>query len=218
MGNDDILFGMERTGHHERTLVIVKPDGVQRGLVGEIISRFEKKGLKIVAMKMVFPDRKLAAEHYDQPEEDMLLLGNRTLESYAEKGIKHPLNDPIAIAKDIQNKLVDYLSTGPVVAFVIEGAHAIAHVRKIRGATNPLSADVGTITADLTIDSYFISDDSSRAIRNLAHASGSKAEADREIALWFRESELNDYELAIEKILYDKDWEKTRRKLTLKDK
>lgn len=204
---------MQRTQHHERTLVIVKPDGVQRGLVGEIISRFEKKGLKVVAMKMKWADEKLAKAHYDQPEEDMRLLGERTLASYAEKGIEHPLKDPIAIAKDIQSKLIGYLTTGPVIAFVIEGAHAVQHVRKVRGATNPLAADVGTITADLSIDSYFISDDSARAIRNLVHASGSVEEANREIDLWFDKDELYDYDLAIEKILYDKDWETTREKL-----
>jgi nucleoside-diphosphate kinase len=96
---------------------------------------------------------------------------------------------------------------------VIEGAHAIAHVRKIRGHTNPLSADVGTITADLTIDSYFISDAADRSIRNLVHASGSPEEAVREIALWFKPSEIYKYSLAIEQILYSKHWEDKREEL-----
>lgn len=207
-----------KTALHERTLVLVKPDGVQRGLVGEIISRFEKKGLKIIAMKMIRPDETLAKAHYAQPESDMILLGERTLAAYKERGEKHPMGNPtpIEIAKDIQKKLVRYLTTGPVVALVIEGAHAIAHVRKVRGATNPLSADVGTITSDLTIDSYFISDESERAIRNLVHASGSVDEAKREISLWFKEDEIQDYELAIEKILYSKEWESARREITKK--
>ncbi len=202
-----------KTKQHERSLVIIKPDGVQRGLIGEIISRFERKGLEIVGMKMVWPTRKLAQEHYKQPKADMLLLGNRTLEAYKDRGEKHKFSDPMDIARDIQSKLIDYLTTGPVVAIVIEGAHAIAHIRKIRGHTNPLSADVGTITADLTIDSYFIGDEAERAVRNLVHASGSAEEAAREIKIWFKESEVYDYDLAINKILYSKEWEDERKEI-----
>ncbi|MCA9379513.1 nucleoside-diphosphate kinase [Candidatus Dojkabacteria bacterium] len=199
-----------KTNSHERSLVLIKPDGVQRGLIGEVISRFEKKGLKITAMKLAWPTKELAAKHYDQPHEAMMLLGTRTLQAYEEKGVKHHISDPIEIAKDIQKKLVKFLVTGPVVAMVIEGAHAIQHVRKMRGHTNPLAADVGTITADLTIDSYFIADDAERAIRNLVHASGSVDEAENEIKIWFKESEICDYDLAIEKILYSKEWEEER--------
>ncbi len=196
-----------RTKLHERSLVIIKPDGVQRGLMGEIISRFEKKGLKISAMKMVLPSREVAAKHYDQPESTMKTLGERTLATYAEKGEKHWSSDPMEIARDIQKKLVNYLSCGPVLVMVIEGAHAIAHVRKIRGATNPLGADIGTITADYTIDSYFISDLDGRAIRNLVHASGNVDEAENEIKIWFKEDEVLDYDMAIDKILYSMEWE-----------
>jgi len=200
---------------HERTLVLVKPDGVQRGLIGEILTRFEKKGLKIIAMRMVWPDESLAKNHYDMPESDKILLGERTLASYKEKGIEYK-KTPIEIAESVQKRLIQYLTTGPVVAMVIEGAHAIQNVRKIRGATNPLAADVGTITADYTIDSYFLSDPDERAIRNLVHASGSVEEANREIALWFKPTEIHDYELAIEKILYSKEWESARKELVKK--
>ncbi len=196
-----------KTKLHERSLVLLKPDAVQRGLIGEIVSRFEKKGLKITAMKMVWPDKERAKKHYALPEEAMRTLGERTLAAYAEKGEKHKFSDPMDIARDIMNRLVTYLSAGPVVAMVIEGAHAISYVRKIRGATNPLSADVGTITADYTIDSYFIADLDERAVRNLVHASGSVAEAENEINIWFSSEEVHDYDLAIEKILYSKDWE-----------
>jgi nucleoside-diphosphate kinase len=198
-----------RTKLHERSLVIIKPDGVQRGLMGEIVSRFEKKGLKISAMKMVWPNREMAAKHYDQPESAMKLLGDRTLATYAEKGEKHWSSDPMEIARDIQKKLVNYLSCGPVLIMVIEGAHAIAHVRKIRGNTNPLGADIGTITADYTTDSYFISDMDGRAIRNLVHASGNAGEAENEIKIWFKEAEILDYDMAIDKILYSMEWEKS---------
>jgi nucleoside-diphosphate kinase len=200
---------MIKTHMHERSFVMMKPDTIQRGLIGEIISRFERKGLKIVAMKMVLPTRELAEKHYEQPEADAILLGERTIQSYTEKGLKPPSDDPLWIAHDIQKKLVNYVSAGPVVAMVIEGAHAIEHVRKIRGKTNPLAADMGSITADYTIDSYFIADAGERAIRNLVHASGSTAEADREIALWFKEEEICDFDLAIEKILYSTDWEQS---------
>lgn len=197
---------------HERTLVLIKPDGVQRGLTGEIITRFEKKGLKVIGMKMTWPDVKLAQTHYDMPESDKIALGEKTLASYKEKGVDLK-KTPIEIAESVQKRLVKYLTTGPVVAMVIEGAHAIAHVRKVRGATNPLSADIGTITADYTIDSYFLSDPDERAIRNLVHASGSVEESTREIPLWFKKDEIHDYELAIEKVLYSKEWESARKDL-----
>ena len=196
----------------ERSLVIVKPDGVQRGLVGEIISRFEKKGLKIVAMKMVWPTEDLARQHYDQPEHAAIALGEKTIAAYKEKGIELK-ESPMEIAKDIQKKLVHYMTGGPVVVMIIEGAHAISHVRKIRGGTNPLSADVGSITADLTIDSYFIADEDARAVRNLVHASGSVEEANMEIAIWFRPEEIHEYFMAIDEVLYSKEWENTFRKL-----
>jgi nucleoside-diphosphate kinase len=196
----------------EKTFVLIKPDGVQRGLIGEIITRFEKKGLKITALQMFWADEEKAAKHYDQPESAMIALGERTIAAYAEKGITVD-RTPIEIAKDIQKKLVTYLTTGPIVAMVIEGAHAVQHVRKLRGQTNPLGADVGTITADYTVDSYFISDADERAIRNLVHASGTVEEAEYEINLWFSKDEIFKYELAIEKILYSKDWEDTMRKL-----
>jgi len=200
-----------KTQLHERSLVLLKPDAIQRGLIGEIIARFEKKGLKITAVKMIWPTEALAAKHYDQPESAARSLGEKTLQNYKEKGIKHPLSDdPMVIAKDIQRKLVRLMMTGPVIAMVIEGAHAIAHVRKIRGGTNPLTADVGTITGDYTIDSYFIADEDNRAIRNLAHASGTVDEAENEIKIWFKEGEIMDYDLAIDKILYSTEWENSR--------
>jgi len=202
-----------KTHYHERTLVLLKPDSVQRGLIGEIITRFERRGLKIVAMKMVWPDRALAQKHYDMPKADMVALGEKAISSYREKGEAPKFTDPIKIARDIQRKLLSYLTTGPVVALVIEGAHAVEVVRKIRGGTNPLSADVGTITADLTIDSYYMSDASERAVRNLVHASSSTEEAEREIALWFTEPDIHDYDLGIEKILYDPKWERERERL-----
>lgn len=198
--------------HVERTLVILKPDAVQRALVGELITRFEKKGLKIVALKMLVPSRSTSQKHYSMPESDMVKLGERTIAAYKEKGIENT-KKPMEIATWVIEKLVDYLAAGPVVPMVIEGAHAIAHVRKIRGHTNPLSADIGSITADFTVDSYFMADAGDRAVRNLVHASGSLEEANREIALWFSEKEICNYRMAIDEILYTKDWEKGKESL-----
>lgn len=196
----------------ERSLVIVKPDGVQRGLIGEFISRFEKKGLKITAMKMVWPTEELARKHYDQPKHAAIALGKKTLAAYKEKGIDLG-KTPLEIAKDIQKRLVHYMSGGPVVVMIIEGPHAIESVRKIRGGTNPLSADIGSITADYAMDSYFVADEDERAVRNLAHASGSTEEAETEIKIWFNPSEIHYYRLAIDEVLYSKEWEDTFRKI-----
>ena len=187
--------------------MLLKPDAVQRGLIGEIISRFEKKGLKITAMRMIWPTKEMAARHYDLPESAAKALGERTLASYAERGEKHKFSEPMEVARDIIKRLERYISTGPIVAMVVEGAHAVAHIRKIRGGVNPLSADIGTITGDFSIDSYFISDLDERAVRTLVHASGNVEEAENEIKIWFGEKDIFDYDLAIEKILYSKDWE-----------
>jgi len=204
---------MSKTKYHEQTLVVLKPDTIQRGLVGEIITRFEKKGLKIVAMKMAWPDEKLARDHYFWSDEEKEASGGRTIEAYKEKGLKITKTAK-EYAEDVQRRLYRYLQTGPVVVMVIEGAHAIELVRKLVGQGNPLTADVGTIRADLTIDSYVLADDVDRAARNMIHASGNPSEAEREIKVWFKKGDLVDYDLAIEKILYDKEWETTRKKIT----
>lgn len=202
---------MTYTGYHERTLVLLKTDTVQRGLIGEVIGRFEKKGLKITAMKMVWPTEQQAKDHYYWSEEEKRGSGERTIAGYKEKGIEID-KDPIEIAEGTQRKLYNFMTTGPVVAMIIEGAHAIASVRKIRGATNPLSADVGSLSADFAMDSYEVADEADRAIRNIAHASGNTEEAEREIQIWFEEDEIMDYDLAIEKVLYSKKWESVDRK------
>lgn len=195
--------------------MLLKPDTVQRALIGEIIGRFERKGLKIVALKMVWPTEKMAKDHYFWSDEEKEGSGNRTIEAYKEKGLKITKTAK-QYAEDVQRRLYSYLQTGPIVAMVIEGAHAIEHVRKVVGHGNPLTADVGTIRADLTIDSYVVADDVDRAARNLIHASGNPSEAAREMKVWFKENEIVDYDLAIEKILYDKHWEDVREDLVEK--
>jgi nucleoside-diphosphate kinase len=195
---------------YQRTFVLVKPDGVQRGLVGDVVARFERKGLKLVAMKMVWPTEEQVAKHYEWPEADMIKLGERTKQGFIEKGIQDD-REPMAIAKWVHGMLLEYVSGGPVVAMVIEGAHAVDHVRKLRGHTNPLAADVGTISGDYTVDSYQLADAAQRAIRNLVHVSGSPEEAQREIGIWFKSEEIHDYSSAIEQIVYSKEWESSQK-------
>ncbi len=187
----------------ERTLVIIKPDGVQRSLIGEIIGRIERTGLKLTAMKMVRPDAKLVEQHYTLDSTWMQRVGEKTIASYDKKGIEPPSRDPIVLATNILKVLQDYLTAGPVICMVWQGMHAVGIVRKITGGTEPLTSDVGTIRGDLTIHSYQIADTDGVSVKNLIHSSGSAAEADAEIALWFSEEELVDYKLFNEAILYE---------------
>lgn len=183
---------------------MVKPDGVQRSLVGEIIGRFERIGLKVVAMKMVQPTAEFVESHYTLDPVWKKSVGEKSIKAYTSKGSAHPVgNDPLKVADAILHKLKRYMTSGPVVAIVLEGAHAVAIVRKIVGSTEPLSSDVGTIRGDFVLDSYQMSDIDTRAVRNLIHASGSPAEADMEIPHWFKKDEVIDYRHVQEKILYD---------------
>ena len=160
----------------ERTLVLLKPDAVQRNLVGKIVGRFERVGLKIVAMKLVLPTEEQALTHYKiNPE----------------------------LPEKILNHLKVFLSASPAVAMVLEGNKAIPIVRKLIGSTEPLKSDVGTIRGDYTIDSYDLADADGRAVRNLVHASASESDAEQEIKVWFKKDELVNYRTVRERILYD---------------
>ncbi|MBU6370685.1 MAG: nucleoside-diphosphate kinase [Patescibacteria group bacterium] len=189
----------------EQTFVIVKPDGVQRSLVGEIIGRFEKVGLKLVAMKMLVPTREQAEKHYTLDPEWLRKVGEKTIAGYEKKGLKAPSNDPLNIGKRVLGNLVEYFTSGPVVAFVLEGAHAVALVRKLVGSTEPLTSDVGTIRGDLVLDSYQLADTDGRAVRNVIHASGSVDEAKNEINLWFKQNEVLKYRHIQEMVIYETD-------------
>lgn len=154
----------------EATLVLVKPDGVQRGLIGEVIKRFEQRGLKVTALKMVRIDKNFAKEHY----------------------VDH-------INKDFYKGLEEFITEAPVVAMVIEGINAIENVRKIVGTTEPKGAPLGTIRGDFAHISYEHADGRKISIRNLVHASGNKKDAEREIGLWFSIEDLHSYEGANDK-------------------
>jgi len=187
----------------ERTLVIIKPDGIQRSLVGEIIKRFENVGLKLVAIKMTIPAPDFIEKHYTLDPEWRKTTGEKNIKNYKDKGLALPCDDPYKIAEIVLNNLKKYMSAGPVIAMILEGAHAVKIVRKIIGSTEPLISDVGTIRGDYVLDSYEMSDTDGRAVRNLIHASGSIEEAEKEIGLWFSPKEIINYQLVQERILYD---------------
>ncbi|MBU2101523.1 nucleoside-diphosphate kinase [Patescibacteria group bacterium] len=192
------------TDKKERTLVVIKPDGIQRSLIGEIVKRYERAGLKLVGIKMFVPESGFVEKHYLLDPGWKESVGKKTLEAYKDKGLEHPAgDDPIKAADTIIEALKKYLSSGPVIAMVWEGINSVGVVRKITGGTEPLTSDVGTIRGDYTIDSYKLADVDGRSVRNLVHASGSPEEAKNEIKLWFSEKELLDYRLVQEAILYD---------------
>lgn len=195
------------SAHHknERTFVIIKPDGIQRTLIGEIVGRYERIGLKLVAMKLMVPTADMVRQHYTLDAGWMQAVGEKSIKGFVDKGQTPPTTDPLAIANDILNRLEKYLTSGPVIAMVWQGAHAVKIVRKITGGTEPLTSDVGTIRGDYVLDSYQMSEIDNRSIRNLVHASGTVKEAEDEIKHWFKDEELVDYSIISDEILYAPD-------------
>ena len=178
----------------ERSLVVIKPDTVARSLVGEIISRFEKTGLKIVAMKMVWVDDKFAKQHYQLDESWAKNVYDKTKKSREAEGQPFPFKDHMEYGGMIQKWNATFLQEGPVIAMVIEGPHAVEIIRKMIGSTEPRQASPGTIRGDYAmIESYALANDKNRVLRNLAHASDSAETAQREIKLWFTPKELHTY-------------------------
>lgn len=187
----------------EQTLVIIKPDGVQRSLIGEVIRRYENCGLKLIALKMVIPTREQALNHYSIDPDWALKNGTKTFDSYQAKGLPLPGKDPVEFAEGTRRKLVDFMSSGPVVVMIWQGMGAVPIVRKINGSTEPLSSAPGTIRGDYTIDCYTSADTDKRSVRNIVHASGSQEESAKEIPIWFDKKEILSYRLAAEAIIYD---------------
>lgn len=190
----------------EKTLVIFKPDSVSRGLVGEIISRFEKVGLKIVGMKMLMVSRELADKHYPASRTEFINgMGGKTLENYKNLGIdpiaEFGSEDPHAIGLKIREWLVDMITVSPVITMVLEGPHAVELVRKMVGHTLPLMSAPGTIRGDYSYDSSYLANTTGRPIKNLLHASGNKEEAVFEVDLWYRQEELVSYKRVEEDVM-----------------
>lgn len=195
---------MDRKPHQERTFVILKPDTVQRSLIGEVIGRFERTGLKFVAMKMFVPEEAKLLTHYNKNEEWFLKKGNRIIEDLKAQNL--PIEkDAIAYGRAIIDTIVTYMTAAPVVAMILEGNQAVAVVTKLVGTTEPSTSDVGTIRGDYTVDSYGHSSFENRAVRNLIHCSESPEEAEREIKVWFTDDEIMQYVTAQERIMYDVD-------------
>jgi nucleoside-diphosphate kinase len=189
----------------ERTLVIVKPDGIQRTLVGEIMKRYERSGLKLVALKMLVPTESMIEEHYLLDPNWKKNVGEKAIASYVKKGETPPSSDPIEVADSVVVSLKKYMTSGPIIAMIWEGGHAVELVRKITGGTEPRSANVGTIRGDFVLDSYQMADTDTRAIRNLIHASGTVSEAEMEIPHWFKPEEIIKYRAVHEATLYEAD-------------
>ena len=160
----------------QRTLIIFKPDAVQRGIVGEILQRFERVGLKIVATKMVNPDKDRYYHHYE--------------------GISKMISRRGQKAFDL---VVDFMISGPVIAMVLEGVEAIPVVRKIVGSTEPMAADMGTIRGDFAHVSFGYADARNEGVANLIHASGNVSEAEQEVSWWFKPEEIQIYKTLSER-------------------
>lgn len=190
----------------ERTLLLIKPDGVARGLSGEIIRRIEQRGLKIVAMSMIQATKGQIDEHYPKDEKWICRLGEKTLNTYEKYGFnaKAELNttDAMEIGKMVRSWLLDFMTSAPLVKMIVQGVHAVDMVRKISGNTMPAFADSGTIRGDYSTDSPALANKDKRAVKNLVHASETPAEAEHEIHHWFKDSEIHEYKRGDEDIIY----------------
>ena len=181
----------------ERTVVLIKPDGVKRGLIGDVISRFEKMGLKVKALKLVWIDKDLAKKHYPESRIELMeAIGKKTLQTYEKYG-RDPKEefanlDPAVIGKMVNKWNIDFITSGPVIAILFEGVHAIDNVRMLAGNTLPVFASPGTIRGDYSIDSPALANVRGRAVHNLIHASGNAEEAKYEEQLWFRKGDIVD--------------------------
>lgn len=184
----------------ERTLVLLKHDSVVRSLIGKIITRFEETGLKLTAIKMIWPDEHLAKNHYFLDAQWAQNVFDKTKAGYERDNKPFPYKDAMQLGEQIQRWNMNFLREGPVVAIVIEGPHAIEIVRKMVGSTEPKSSPPGTIRGDFAmIESYAVADKQGRVLRNLIHASDSTVSADREIALWFQSNEIHSYSKDLDK-------------------
>jgi len=182
----------------EQTFVMVKPDGVKRGLTGEIISRFERMGLKVVALKMVSAKEEVLLKHYNANDPKTLQRwGEKTLSTYTKYGkdaVKDlGTNDPLELGKMVRKWLFDYVQSGPMVAMILEGKHAVENVVTAAGPTMPVSALPGTIRGDYSTDSAAYANEEKRGVMNVVHISATLEEANVEKALWFTADEIQSY-------------------------
>src|SRR3989344_5456222 len=187
----------------ERTYVMIKPDGVKKGLIGEVVRRFEQRDLKIVALEMFRPTVEQIDDHYPKDEAWISRLGQKTLATYAKYNIDPQealgTDNDLKIGQMVRKWLIDYMTSAPLVRMVVEGVHAVDMVRKICGATIPNLADMGTIRGDYSADSPSVANSEKRAVMNLVHASETPQEAEHEIKHWFGDREvIFDYQRLVE--------------------
>ncbi len=176
---------------------MIKPDGVKKGLVGEIIKRFEQRDLKIVALEMFQPTRSDIDSHYPKDMVWLARLGSKTLATYEKYGYDAMEDfgtiNPEKIGPEIRKWLIDYMISAPLVKMVVEGTHAVDMVRKICGPTLPNLADMGTIRGDFSVDSPAVANAEKRAVANILHASETTEEARHEIEHWFGKQSVHNY-------------------------
>jgi nucleoside-diphosphate kinase len=194
---------------HERTLILIKPDGIQRALSGTILARFEQAGLKIVGLKMVQAHRTVLERHYPADEAWVRTVGGKTREAFESYGLDVKAmmgtNDPVAIGRQVRGWLIEFMQATPVIAAVLEGVHAVSITRKIVGKTLPVFAEPGTIRGDFSTDAPTVANAGRRPVRNLIHASGTVEEAEYEVTLWFTPQELYTYRRADEDAMFGKE-------------
>jgi nucleoside-diphosphate kinase len=189
----------------ERTFMMIKPDGVARGLTGDVLQRVERTGLRIAGLKMLRASKEHVSAFYPSDAAWIARVGSKTLATYekfgydaiAELGTK----DPFQIGTQVRSWLMDFMTSGPVVPVVIQGVHAVAKVRKLAGATMPTDAEFGTIRGDFSFDSAAAANRDKRAVFNVVHASETIEEAESEISHWFRPDELATYVTASELVM-----------------
>jgi len=190
----------------EKTLVLIKPDGVKRGLIGEVVSRIEKRGLKIIAMEMIWANKDQVDGNYPGDDKWLNGIGEKTKATYEKYGydVKKELgtDDNKKIGKMVRTWLIDYMTSGPIVKTVVKGVHAVDMMRKMMGNTMPALAEMGTIRGDFSIDSSIAANKGKRAVHNIVHASGTIEEAEKEIEFWFSPEEIHDYKRAEEDIMF----------------
>ncbi|HKX16620.1 MAG TPA: nucleoside-diphosphate kinase [bacterium] len=191
---------------HERTLILVKPDGVQRALTGEILVRLERAGLKIVALRMLRAERATLERHYPSNEDWVRTIGGKTKEAFETYGwdvkARMGTDDALEIGRRVRAWLIEFMMTTPIVAAVLEGVHAVSVTRKLVGATLPVFANPGTIRGDFSTDAPTVANEAQRPVRNLIHASGTVEEAEHEIGLWFTSAETYRYPRADEAAMF----------------
>lgn len=192
----------------ERSLLLIKPDVLQRQIVGEILSRFERKGFKIIALKMLNATKEQVGRHYIDDDEYSIETGEKAKKGAIARGEDVSNWNSLERGRIIRQRNIDYLTCGPIIAMVLEGFGVITQVRKVLGNTSPADGDIGTIRDDYSLDTYVLADYISRSTRTMLHASDSVENAEREIKIWFTEKELcNNYETGAEKIFYDEGWD-----------